>query len=71
MIKSSKGDGSISRTIKGAVVLITLIFASLNIDIPEALIYQAVEAVALALSAGYTAYGILAKIYNRVSKKKI
>lgn len=71
ILKSSKNNGALSRTLKGAVVLITLILASLNIDIPEAVLYEAIEAVALAISALYTAYGAVAKVYNKTSKVKI
>ena len=71
ILKSSKNNGTLSRTLKGAVVLITLVLASLNIDIPEAVLYEAIEAVALAISALYTAYGAVVKIYNKTSEVKI
>lgn len=71
ILKSSKNNGALSRTLTGAVVLITLILASLNIDIPQEIIYEAIEAVALAISALYTAYGVVAKVYNKTSEVKI
>ncbi len=67
ILKSSKLDGKLSRTLKGVVVLLVLVLASVGVDISQEVILDAVYQVAVALSALYAAYGAVLKVYNKVT----
>ena len=67
IIKSSKGDGSISRTVMGLVPFLVLVLVSAGVDIEPETIESAVYSVAVAISALVTAYGAVLKVYNKVT----
>lgn len=67
ILKSSKNDGSVSRTIKGLVPFIALVLVSAGVDIESDTIEKAIYSVAVAISAMYAAYGAILKVYNKVT----
>lgn len=68
-IKSSKGDGSVSRTYKGIVgTLVFIVVSYTSITQQETL--AIVNNLAMAASGIYAVYGVVMKIYNRFSSEK-
>lgn len=64
--QSSKGDGSISRTIKGAAGVIVFVAAS-QTPLSESEVAAIVNQMLVFVAAGYTLYGLVLKAYNKVT----
>lgn len=65
ILQSSKGDGSLSRTIKG--VLGAAVFLTVqNTGLSEEMVVSVVNQALIAFSAVYALYGLVMKVYNRI-----
>ena len=67
--KSSKGDGKVSRTIKGLGATVVL-FGAQYTPLTEAEWTVGVNAALILLAAAYTLYGLTMKAYNRTHAEK-